>query len=121
MQKNDTTATIQELKALAKQLIEERDWQQFHSPQNLSMYLSIEANELMEKFLWVTKETSFDHVDTKREEIEGEAADVLITLLLFCNVSKIDITQAFIRKQAKIRERYPVEKSKGKSDKYDNL
>lgn len=102
-------------------MIEERDWQQFHSPQNLSMYLSIEANELLEKFLWVTKESSFDHVNAKREEIEDEAADVLITLLLFCNVSKIDISSAFIRKQAKIAQRYPVEKCKGKSDKYDQL
>lgn len=121
MDLNDNNATIIGLKNIARQIIEERDWQQFHSPQNLSMYLSIEANELMEKFLWTTKEKSFEHVDKNREEIEDEAADVLITLLLFCNASKIDIAQAFVRKQEKIRQKYPVEKSKGKSNKYNKL
>lgn len=121
MKLNDTNTTLQELKDRAQKLVEERDWQQFHSPENLSMYISIEANELMEKFLWITRAKSFDHVENIREEIEDEAADVLMTLLLFCNISKIDMASALVRKQEKICKRYPIEKSKGNPNKYNKL
>lgn len=55
MVKNDKVMTIDELKKLAQQTVDERDWNQFHSPQNLSMNLSIEANELLEKFVYGQK------------------------------------------------------------------
>lgn len=121
MSKSDQTMTLQELKAIAQKTADDRDWGQFHSPQNLSMYMSIEASELLEKFLYSTPDKSFDTVAQNRQEIEHEAADVLITLLLFCNVSKIDLTQAFLAKQEEIKAKYPIEKAKGKSTKYNKL
>jgi len=121
MKCNDKTMTIQQLKNIAQKTVDERDWNQFHSPQNMSMYISIEANELLEKFLYSSPEKSLETVNQKRTEIENEAADVLMTLLIFCNISNIDLTKAFLQKQEEIKAKYPIDKSKGKAIKYDKL
>lgn len=121
MKQNDSIATLQDLKKIAQIFRDERDWQQFHSPKNLSMYIAIEAAELMEKFAWTTPEASFQEIDKNRQEIEDEMADVLICLVHFCNAANIDMTSAFKNKLQEVAKKYSVEKAKGKSDKYNKL
>lgn len=96
-----------------------RDWDQFHSPRNLAMALSVEAGELLECFLWARDGEPIEA--QKRHHIEEEAADVLICLLNFCSQSGIDLPQAFCQKLARNAEKYPVEKARGSRDKYDSL
>lgn len=118
---NDTKTTLQDLKAIAKKFVIDREWQQFHSPKNLSMYTAIEAAELMEKFVWMENNESFAELDKNRSEIEDEMADVLICLVHFCNAANIDMASAFERKLAEVSKKYPIEKAKGRHHKYDKL
>lgn len=118
---NDTKKTVAELKQEAAAMVAERDWNQFHSPKNLSMGIAAEAAELMEKFLWIDSKASFDELATNRQEIEDECADVLIGLLCFANAANIDLSKAVEHKLALIKEKYPIEKSKGRATKYTKL
>lgn len=118
---NDNSTNLTTLKKIATDLVVERDWQQFHTPKDLSMNLSVESNELLEKFLWITSKASFEEINKNRQEIEDEIGDILFSILRFCEVSNIDITQAFMQKIEKIKQKYPVEKFKGRYDKYSKL
>lgn len=115
----DTNTTIQYLKDVAAQLVKEREWDKFHNPKNISMDISIEAGELMEKFLWAldTKE-SFAALEKNRQDVEDELADILIAVVCFANVCSIDISKAFDSKIEEIKKKYPVELVRGKSEKY---
>lgn len=115
---NDTTTTLQELKEIANKLVDERDWQQFHTPKDLSMNLSVEANELLEKFLWISSQKSFDEIETNKIEIEDEVGDIVFSILRFCAVANIDASSAFTKKIEKIKAKYPVDKVKGNYKKY---
>lgn len=115
---NDKITTLQQLKDQVASFVRERDWERFHSPKSLSMGIAVEAAELMEKFQWISTEESIQEVDHNRVEIEDEVADVMLTLLAFCNASKIDVSAAFERKLALTSEKYPVDKVKGRHHKY---
>lgn len=93
----------------------ERDWAQFHNPKDLALAISIEANELLEAFLW--KEAS----DVKTEKIEEELADVLLFALLLAHEKGLDIKKIMLDKIEKNRIKYPVDKSKGSAKKYNEL
>ncbi len=121
MKTSDTTTTILDLKKIAQEMVNQRDWTQFHSPKNLSMKTAIEAAELMEKFVWLSTEASFEELHKNREEIEDEMADVFICLVHFCNAAKIDMTSAFIKKLESVKIKYPIEKAKGRHEKYNKL
>ena len=97
----------------------ERDWDQFHSPRNLAMSISVEAAELLEHFLWVKDGDPI--AEEKRGPIAEEAADVLICLLNFCAQAKIDLPAALDAKILKNAKKYPVEKAKGSAKKYNEL
>src|SRR6478672_4342936 len=92
----DTGTTLAELKTRVLAFVRERDWEQFHSPKNLSMALAAESGELMEHFLWSTPEQSravaVDAV--KRQKIAEELADVIIYALEFANVTGLDVAAA---------------------------
>lgn len=118
---NDQKTTLCELKDIAQKLVDERDWHQFHTPKDLSMNLSVEANELLEKFLWITSKASFDEIEKNKAEIEDEVGDIIFSIVRFCSVANIDATQAFVQKIEKIKKKYPVEKSKGVHTKYNKL
>ncbi|RLI76388.1 nucleotide pyrophosphohydrolase [Archaeoglobales archaeon] len=100
---------------------DERDWREFHTPKNLAISLVIEASELLEIFQWTFDEELDDIVKLKRDKIEEEIADVLVYLLLLADVLKIDLEQAFFKKMEKNEQRYPVEKARGKANKYTEL
>lgn len=122
----DATATLGEIKARVLAFARERDWEQFHAPKNLSMALAAEAGELMEHFLWDTPEASRAKAGpegdaTRRAKIEEELADVVIYALEFANMTGIDVAAAIERKMAANAAKYPVEKAKGRSAKYDEL
>jgi NTP pyrophosphatase (non-canonical NTP hydrolase) len=93
-----------------------RDWAQFHTPRNLAMALSVEAGELLERFLW-TEDGDEPDAERSREEI----ADVLIFALLLCNELGIDPAEAIAEKLRINHERYPVELSRGKATKWNEL
>ena len=120
---DDSTTSIQELKSEILSFVHERDWEQFHSPKNLSMALSAETAELMEHFLWSESEASKSKSQEPvlKEKIEEEIADVFIYAMEFANICKIDLASA-VRRKIKINgEKYPVEKAKGNSLKYTEL
>ena len=97
---------------------EARDWGQFHDPKNLAVALSVEAAELNEVFLWMTTEASAE-ADLGR--VKEELADVLAYALLLADTFKLDPEEIVLQKIRKNEEKYPVEKSRGKSTKYNQL
>lgn len=93
---------------------EDRDWDQFHSPANLAKSISIEANELLECFQW--SDTNYDI-----EEVKEELADVLVYCRNMLDKLGIDEDEIVNAKMDKNEAKYPVNKSKGKADKYNKL
>ena len=91
----------------------ERDWDQFHSPENLAKSVAIEAGELLECFQWGQ--------DADTEEVKEEIADVMNYCLLLSDKLGIDAGKAVYDKLQKSAAKYPVEKCKGVSTKYDRL
>ncbi|QWT88600.1 nucleotide pyrophosphohydrolase [Chryseobacterium sp. PCH239] len=94
---------------------DDRDWEQFHNSKDLAVALSIEASELLEIFLWKENE------DFDQDKLEEELADVFMYGLLLANKNNIDINSIILKKLQRNNEKYPVEKAKGKSNKYDDL
>jgi len=119
----DSSTTLAELKARVLAFARERDWEQFHAPKNLSMALAVEAGELMEHFLWSTAEDSRAIVTdpAKRAKIEAELADVVIHAIEFANMTGTDLAAAIEQKMAANAAKYPVEKARGRADKYTEL
>ena len=119
----DDTTTLADLKIRVLNFSRERDWEQFHSPKNLSMALAAEAGELMEHFLWTEHAASRGRAQepVRRREIEDEIADVVIYALEFANIAGIDLAVAIQAKLAANAKKYPVEKARGRSDKYTEL
>jgi NTP pyrophosphatase (non-canonical NTP hydrolase) len=119
----DSTTTLAELKTRVLAFARERDWEQFHAPKNLSMALAAEAAELMEHFLWAAPEASrgVTQDPAKRKKIEEELADVVIYALEFANVTGIDVAAAIEAKMAANARKYPVEKARGRAEKYTEL
>jgi dCTP diphosphatase len=120
---SDSVTTLADLKARVLAFVRARDWEQFHSPKNLSMALAAESGELMEHFLWATPEQSaaIARDPAKRQKIADEIADVVIYALEFANTTGLDLSAAIEAKMAANAVKYPVEKSKGRSEKYNEL
>lgn len=92
----------------------DRDWDQFHSPENLAKSISIEAGELLECFQW-------DGAQYCEEEVKEELADVMNYCLQMCLVLKEDPISLIDKKMDQTEKKYPVSKAKGVSTKYDKL
>lgn len=118
---NDADTSIQELKEIIATFIKERDWQQFHTPKNLSMSIAIEAAELMEKFQFVSPEESITLAQSHKSEIAHELVDVLAYIMSFANVAGIDIASTYREKMALNGKKYPANASKGDFGKYTKL
>lgn len=116
------SATMDSLNNLASQLerfAKEREWQQFHSPKNLSAALSVEAAELLEHFQWLTEDQSRRLPQERLEAVGSEVADVLLYLIQLARALGIDPIAAA---QAKLRLnalKYPIDRARGSSKKYD--
>ncbi|MEC9096184.1 MAG: nucleotide pyrophosphohydrolase, partial [Planctomycetota bacterium] len=108
---NDQTTTVSELAKLIADFVEERDWNQFHSPKNISMSIAIEAAELMEHFQWISMDESRG-VTTNPEELEAvgeELADVMCYALALANQLGIDVSDTIERKMQKNSLKYPAQ------------
>jgi NTP pyrophosphatase (non-canonical NTP hydrolase) len=91
----------------------ERDWEQFHSPKNLSMALAGEAGELLEHFQWLSEAQSADLPGDKRDEVALEMADILIYLIRLAERLDVDLVETAYRKIALNEARYPAERVRG--------
>ncbi len=94
---------------------DERDWEQFHNSKDLALSLSIESYELLELFLWKSNE------DFKLDKLKEELADVLMYAFLLAHKNDLDIEEIILDKIKKNAEKYPIDKSKGNSTKYNEL
>ncbi|WP_456413169.1 nucleotide pyrophosphohydrolase [Thiolapillus sp.] len=105
--------SLQELSDRLQRFAQERDWEQFHSPKNLSMALSAETGELLEHFQWLNEEQSQHLDDDKKEAIALEMADIFIYLVRLAERLDINLMDAAWQKIAINEKRYPVEQVKG--------
>ena len=105
---------MNELISEIKKFNEERDWDQFHSPDNLAKSISIEAGELLECFQW-------NGENYNKEDVCEELADVFNYCFLMADKLGVDPKEIVLKKLEKTRQKYPVEKAKGVSTKYDKL
>jgi NTP pyrophosphatase (non-canonical NTP hydrolase) len=112
---------LSQLRDTVRRFVTERDWDQFHSPKNLAMALSVEASELMEHFQWLTEEQSKQLGDTKKTDVSHEMADVLIYLIRLADKLDVDLVAAATENIALNAKKYPVEKAKGIMKKYTEL
>jgi NTP pyrophosphatase (non-canonical NTP hydrolase) len=101
-----------------RKFAEDRDWDQFHSPKNLSMALIAEAAELVEHFQWLTEEQSHSLKEEKLKEVEEELADIQIYLIRLADKLDINLLNAAEEKIEINEKKYPPEKVKGSSKKY---
>ncbi len=112
---------ITDIQKKLRKFAEERNWDQFHSPKNLSMALAAEAAELLEIFQWLTEEQSKELVKNEKEMalVREEAADVFIYLARLADKLGIDIEEEVKKKIRLNEQKYPVELSKGSATKYN--
>lgn len=106
---------IQEITQALLEFRNERDWEQFHNPKDLSLAISVEAAELLEAFLWKKAE------DAKPEKVKEELADIFAFSFLLAEQYGFDVKEIVLEKIKHNGEKYPVEKAKGTAKKYDEL
>ncbi|MEM9410065.1 MAG: nucleotide pyrophosphohydrolase [Planctomycetota bacterium] len=111
---HDQKTTLSELKSEVAKFVEERNWEKFHTPKNISMALAVEAAELMEHFQWLQPKESIELAPDKKVAVGEEVADVFCYLMAMCNVLEIDVSSTFERKMKLNREKYPVEEFRGR-------
>lgn len=113
--------SLAELAKHLRQFNADRDWHQFHSPKNLASALVVEAAELLEHFQWLTQAQSRDLPPEKRTAVGAEVADVLLYLIQLADALGIDPIAAAQSKLQTNAQKYPVERARGTSRKYDEL
>jgi NTP pyrophosphatase (non-canonical NTP hydrolase) len=104
---------LSELAQKLRNFAEERDWEQFHSPKNLSMALSVEVSELVEHFQWLTEEQSSALEGEAISDVAEEIADIQIYLTRLADRLGVDIEDAVMKKLAVNADKYPVAKAHG--------
>ena len=113
--------SLHELRDALRLFAAERDWDQFHSPRNLATALAVEAAELLEPFQWLGESAGSELPPAARAAVEEEMADVLLYLVRLADKLDVDLAQAARTKMARNAEKYPVERARGSSRKYDQL
>lgn len=114
---------LEKLNQEIEKMVHERDWDQFHSVKNLSMALSVESSELLEIFQWMNEKDS-NEIKLRAElksKVEDEVADIFVYLMRIVSKCEINLEDAVLNKLKKNIEKYPVEKAKGNSKKYDEF
>ena len=112
---------LEELVKKIREFRDDRDWIQFHNPKNLAEAISVEAGELLEKFLWLDLDQAKGLDEKKLNKLKEEVADIFIFLLYLCDVLKIDLIKEADKKISINDEKYPVAKAKGTAKKYTEL
>ncbi len=114
--------SLDELNTALLAFARERDWEQFHSPKNLSMALAGECGELLEHFQWLSEQQSNELPPDKKGAVALEMADILIYLIRLAERLDIDLVASARRKLAINQERYPLDKVRGdarRAEEYD--
>lgn len=109
---------ILEIQEQVRRFAEDRDWDRFHSPKNLSMALSVEASEIVEHFQWMTDQQSRELSPVELEAVELELADAFIYLVRLADKLNLDLIAAAAKKIAINEEKYPAERVYGSAKKY---
>ena len=104
---------MKELLARVRNFREEREWPQFHTPENLAKCISIEAGELLQHFQW--------HSEYDQESTAEELADVFIYCIFMADAMGVDLSEITLNKLEKNKLKYPIEKAKGTTKKYTEL
>ena len=115
---NDTSTSLLDVKQIMTKFVEERDWMKYHHPKELAIALSIEANELLEFFLF--RELKIDEISQNEQlmqSISEEIADIFAYLLSMVNTLNLDLTSIFLMKMKKNREKYPLSEFNGRYQK----
>lgn len=107
--------TLEDITEFLVSFRNERDWQQFHNAKDLALALNIEAAELLELYLWKSAEQA------NVEKVKDELADVLVYALLMAHGYGFDVSEIIMEKMKKNGEKYPVDKARGTSKKYNEL
>jgi len=110
--------SVDNLREAIGRFIAERDWDQFHSPKNLAMALSVEVAEIVEHFQWLTEEQSKDLPPEKLAEVREEIGDVMIYLTELADKLDIDLVEAAKAKMEINSKKYPADLVKGRASKY---
>jgi NTP pyrophosphatase (non-canonical NTP hydrolase) len=100
---------------------DERDWSQFHTPKELAISLAVESAELLALMQWKSGDELRASLEHDRERLQDELADVLHSILLFAHDQNVNLGVALDAKLQKDAVKYPVEKSRGRAEKYDKL
>jgi NTP pyrophosphatase (non-canonical NTP hydrolase) len=109
------------LRTALRRFAAERDWDQFHSPKNLAIAVSVEAGELLELFQWLSEADSGSLSSDRVAKVREEMADVLLYLIRLADRLDIDLVVAARDKLALNARRYPIDKARGNSRKYTDL
>jgi dCTP diphosphatase len=118
---SETTDRFESLRDALRAFAAERDWDQFHSPKNLAVALSVEAGELLQNFQWVSDDQSEALSRDVVARVRDEMADVLLYLVRLADKLNVDLTEAAQRKMELNALRYPADKARGRSTKYTEL
>lgn len=116
---DETGDRLYRLQDRLKAFAVERDWEQFHSPKNLTTALMVEAAELAEHFQWLTEQQSHQLEGEKHREVAYEMADIFIYLLRLCERLNVDIYEVVEEKILINEKKYPADKVRGSSKKYN--
>jgi dCTP diphosphatase len=103
----------EELLLALRHFVSERNWEQFHTPENLAKSISIESAELLELFQWAEP--------SNLEDVKDELADILTYCILLADKYDLDVEEIILEKLDKTKSKYPIDKSYGSSEKYDRL
>jgi NTP pyrophosphatase (non-canonical NTP hydrolase) len=109
---------LDQLRAIVRQFVEERDWDQFHTPKNLASALSVEAAELLEHFQWLNHGRADELGEDKLVEVRHEMADVLVYLVRLADKLDVDLFAAVQEKMVLNRAKYPADIVRGDARKY---
>lgn len=112
---------LEKITETLEQFAIKRDWNQFHSPKNLSMALSVEVSELVEEFQWLTEEQSMNLSADKLSKVKDEIGDIFIYLVRLSSKLNIDLFSAANDKILVNEKKYPIEKAKGNAKKYTDF
>ena len=116
---NSSENVLTELRDEIREFTRERDWDQFHTPKNLAASISIEAGELLEQFQWLKTGEAPEMGESRLKAVRHEMADVLCYLIRLADKLDIDLRAATLEKLELNRAKYPVDRVKGDSRKYD--